>query len=342
MPHRPRVLHFDVTVDRAGDARSALGGSALPREVEWWAEHLVLAGLVRCTLASMDYSARRAGLNSMGVGSAHGTVTKREDGLYAFVAIETALEVDIAPAPEPAAPPRARREGRARVLRLELPDSEAPASLDRQRPGGPVSTTALDITSVRARFSALDRRLAFFDGPGGAQCPDEVIDAISHYLREDNANIGAPYETSIRTVELVDLAHEKAATFLGCSPGETAFGQSMTAMNFLLTRAFARTLQPGDEIVYTALDHDANVSPWLEIAHDIGHHGSRGRPDRVFGTRLRRPRTAADGSHASGCLPGCGELRRYRSGRSARSWNSLTPRALWRGRTPCITRPTEQ
>ena len=63
----------------------------------------MLAGLVRCTLASMDYSARRAGLNSMGVGSAHGTVTKREDGLYAFVAIETALEVDIAPAPEPAA-----------------------------------------------------------------------------------------------------------------------------------------------------------------------------------------------------------------------------------------------
>lgn len=103
MPTGPRVLHFDVTVDRAGDARSALGGSALPREVEWWAEHLVLAGLVRCTLASMDYSARRAGLNSKGVGSAHGTVTKREDGLYAFVAIETSLEVDIAPAPEPAA-----------------------------------------------------------------------------------------------------------------------------------------------------------------------------------------------------------------------------------------------
>ena len=79
------MLQFDVTVDRAGDARSALGGSALPREVEWWAEHLVLAGLVRCTLASMDYSARRAGLNSKGVGNAHGTVTKREDGLYAFV-----------------------------------------------------------------------------------------------------------------------------------------------------------------------------------------------------------------------------------------------------------------
>jgi cysteine desulfurase family protein (TIGR01976 family) len=132
-----------------------------------------------------------------------------------------------------------------------------------------VSIATLDIAAVRARFSALDRRLAFFDGPGGTQCPDEVIDAIARYLREDNANIGAPYETSIRTVELVDLAHEKAADFLGCSAGETSFGQSMTSLNFLLTRAFARTLRPGDEIVHTALDHDANVSPWLEIAHDM-------------------------------------------------------------------------
>ncbi len=133
-----------------------------------------------------------------------------------------------------------------------------------------MSTTALDIAAVRARFSALDRRLAFFDGPGGTQCPDEVIDAIARYLREDNANIGAPYETSLRTTELVELAHEKAASFLGCSSGETAFGQSMTALNFLLSRAFARTLREGDEIVVTALDHDANVSPWLELAHDLG------------------------------------------------------------------------
>ena len=103
MPNRPRVLHFDVTVDQAGDARSALGGSAIARESEWWAEHLVLAGLVRCTLTSMDHSARRAGLESTGAGSAHGTVTKREDGLHAFVAIETTFEVDVAPAPEPAA-----------------------------------------------------------------------------------------------------------------------------------------------------------------------------------------------------------------------------------------------
>ena len=92
MPVRPRVLQFDVTVDRAGNARSALGGSSLPREAEWWAEHLVLAGLVRCTLASLDYAARRAGVNVVSSGRAHGVVTKREDdGLYALVEIECRL-----------------------------------------------------------------------------------------------------------------------------------------------------------------------------------------------------------------------------------------------------------
>jgi len=133
-----------------------------------------------------------------------------------------------------------------------------------------VSAVTLDVSAVRARYSALQRRLAFFDGPGGTQCPDEVIDAVASYLRESNANVGAPYETSRQTDELVALAHERAASFLGCSAGEVAFGQSMTALNFLLTRAFARTLRAGDEVVVTALDHDANVSPWLELAHDLG------------------------------------------------------------------------
>ena len=133
-----------------------------------------------------------------------------------------------------------------------------------------MSATLLDVDAVRARYTALDRSLAFFDGPGGTQCPDEVIDAVARYLREDNANVGAPYGTSRRTDALVDAAHERAASFLGCSPGEAAFGQSMTALNFLLTRAFARTLGEGDEVLVTRLDHDANVAPWLEIQHDAG------------------------------------------------------------------------
>ena len=133
-----------------------------------------------------------------------------------------------------------------------------------------MSVATLDVAAVRARFSALDRPLAFFDGPGGTQCPDEVIDAIASYLRESNANVGAPYETSRRTDALVDEARDRAAAFLGCSTEEVAFGPSMTALNFLLTRAFARTLAPGDEIVVTRLDHDGNVAPWLELAHDLG------------------------------------------------------------------------
>ena len=101
MPTRPKIIEFDVSVDRAGDAHSALGGDPVPRRVEWWAEHLVLAGLVRCTLASLDHSAKRAGITSAGAGSAHAVVTRRdEDGLYAFVDIETTLDVELAPAPD--------------------------------------------------------------------------------------------------------------------------------------------------------------------------------------------------------------------------------------------------
>ena len=96
----PRVHEFEVSVDRDRVASSALGGSPLPRQAEWWAEHYVLAGLVRCTLASMDYAARRAGANCTGSGSAHGVVTKRRtDGLYAFVEIDASFDVQLAPVP---------------------------------------------------------------------------------------------------------------------------------------------------------------------------------------------------------------------------------------------------
>jgi organic hydroperoxide reductase OsmC/OhrA len=94
-----RVLEFEVAVDRNRTARSGLGGSSIPVDEAWSSEHLVLAGLVRCTLASLDYSARRAGLEVAASGSAHGVVTKRDhDGLYAFVAIESHFEVELDPA----------------------------------------------------------------------------------------------------------------------------------------------------------------------------------------------------------------------------------------------------
>ncbi|MDQ2984518.1 MAG: cysteine desulfurase-like protein [Actinomycetota bacterium] len=132
-----------------------------------------------------------------------------------------------------------------------------------------MSAVALDVAAVRRRFSALQRDLVFFDGPGGTQVPDEVIEAIARYLRESNANVSGPYETSRQTEALVANARLAGAGFLGCTPEEVVFGANMTTLNFALTRAAARELSAGDEIVVTRLDHDANVSPWLELARDL-------------------------------------------------------------------------
>src|SRR5262249_24364970 len=112
------------------------------------------------------------------------------------------------------------------------------------------------------------RPLAFFDGPGGTQVPDSVIDAIAAYLREANANLGGPFETSRRSDALIADAHIAAAGFLNATVDEVAFGANMTTLNFALSRAASREWREGDEIVFTKLDHDGNVSPWLEIAHD--------------------------------------------------------------------------
>jgi cysteine desulfurase family protein (TIGR01976 family) len=133
-----------------------------------------------------------------------------------------------------------------------------------------VSAVALDVTAVRERFSALDASTAFFDGPGGTQVPDTVIDAIGDYLRHSNANLDGPFGNSRRTNALVAQARLAAASFLRCEPDETVFGANMTTLNFALTRTIGRTLVEGDEILVTRLEHDGNVSPWLELAHDAG------------------------------------------------------------------------
>jgi cysteine desulfurase family protein (TIGR01976 family) len=132
-----------------------------------------------------------------------------------------------------------------------------------------VTTVALDVAAVRARFSALDTPTAFLDGPGGTQVPDSVIEAMASCLREANANLGGPFETSRRADALVEDAHEAAARFLAASPEEVGFGQNMTTLNFALTRTLGRELAAGDEIVVTRLDHDGNVAPWLELARDL-------------------------------------------------------------------------
>ena len=130
----------------------------------------------------------------------------------------------------------------------------------------------MDVEAIRSRFSALQVPTAFFDGPGGTQVPDTVIDAIAAYLRGTNANVGGSFGNSRRTDALIAQARLAAAAFLRCEPDETVFGANMTTLNFALSRTVGRTLAAGDEILCTKLDHDGNVSPWLELADDLGLH----------------------------------------------------------------------
>jgi cysteine desulfurase family protein (TIGR01976 family) len=135
-------------------------------------------------------------------------------------------------------------------------------------------TPALDLTYVRSQFPSLAQTVnghpaAFLDGPGGTQVPQRVIDAISGYLRRDNANTGGAYATSRRTDAMIAEARAAMADFLHCGADEVAFGPNMTTLTFAMSRAIGRDLKPGDEIVVTRLDHDANVSPWLAMAEDL-------------------------------------------------------------------------
>jgi cysteine desulfurase family protein (TIGR01976 family) len=130
------------------------------------------------------------------------------------------------------------------------------------------SKQPLDVTAVRKHFPALATGAAYLDGPGGSQVPLDVIDAVAAYLRSSNANLGGAFPTSAATDELMAGTRAAAADFTGAEPEGIAFGANMTTLNFQLAHAVARTLEPGDEIVVTRLDHDANISPWLLVARD--------------------------------------------------------------------------
>ncbi len=111
----------------------------------------------------------------------------------------------------------------------------------------------------------------FFDNPGGTQVPHQVAEAISYYLTHNNANSHGAFENSKKTDALVEDARQAMADFLGAnSHEEIVFGPNMTTLTFSISRALGRILQPGDEIVVTTLDHDANVAPWLLLAEDKG------------------------------------------------------------------------
>ena len=133
-----------------------------------------------------------------------------------------------------------------------------------------------DVDALRAEFPALARRLdgrpvAYLDGPGGTQVPQRVIDAETGYFREMNANSGGAFTTSALTDSMTEEAHAAVADLLGAaSPEEIKFGYNMSTLTLHIGRSIGATLQPGDEIVVTTLDHEANVSPWRALAADRG------------------------------------------------------------------------
>ena len=135
--------------------------------------------------------------------------------------------------------------------------------------------SAANVGSIRAQFPALERRVgndtvAYFDGPGGTQVPRVVVDAVSEYLLEHNANTHWAYPTSAETDALLEEARATLADFLGGAHDEIAFGANMTTLTYHLARGLGRKWGPGDEIVITELDHHGNVGPWQALAVERG------------------------------------------------------------------------
>jgi cysteine desulfurase family protein (TIGR01976 family) len=133
-----------------------------------------------------------------------------------------------------------------------------------------------DPAIIRPQFPALaaeqdGRPVVFLDGPGGTQVPQRVIDAVAAYYREANANTHGAFATSVRSDAILRDAHAAVADLVGAaSPDEVKFGQNMTSLTFALSRSIARVLRPGDEIVISRLDHEANRGPWIAAAADAG------------------------------------------------------------------------
>ena len=134
----------------------------------------------------------------------------------------------------------------------------------------------LDLTAIRSQFPALSattpdgRPVVHADAPGGTQVPQTVIDAMGAYLRAGNANAHGAFARSRETDALCEQVRARAAAFLGATADGIVFGPNMTSLTFHFADAFGRQLRPGDRIVCTRLDHDANVSPWLLLADRTG------------------------------------------------------------------------
>src|SRR5690349_10610894 len=126
------------------------------------------------------------------------------------------------------------------------------------------------IDAVREKFPALSladsgRRRIYLDNPAGTQVPKAVADAVAHCLLNSNANLGGFFATTLAAQTVVDEAHAAMADFLGAaSPAEIIIGANMTTLTYHMSRTLGRTMKPGDEIILTRMDHEGNVSPWLQ------------------------------------------------------------------------------
>jgi cysteine desulfurase family protein (TIGR01976 family) len=167
---------------------------------------------------------------------------------------------------------------------------------------------AFPIDAIRSCFPSLSvtddgAARTYLDNPAGTQVPKRVADAAAHTLIYANANLGGAFVTSLAAEAVVQRAHEAMATFLGASSyREVAIAQSMTNHTFALSRSIGRTLQRGDEIVVTRMDHDGNVGPWLMLAEDLGltvrwvefnEHSWRIEPDALSAQLSSRTRLVA-------------------------------------------------
>ena len=135
--------------------------------------------------------------------------------------------------------------------------------------------TPFPIDAVRVRFPALGvvgdgPSRVYFDAPGGTQVCASAIAAMVRHLEGGTANAGGEFTTSVETDRTSDAAHAAMADLLGADAGEIAFGPNMTSLTFAVSRALAQDWGPGDELVVTRLDHDANIAPWLAVARDRG------------------------------------------------------------------------
>ncbi len=133
-----------------------------------------------------------------------------------------------------------------------------------------------ELEAIRARFPSLSiqdngQPRIYFDNPAGTQVPQSVVDAMSACLIESNANLAGAFETSKRADAVLADAHTAMADFLNArSAAEIIFGQNMTTLTLHVSRSLGRRMQPGDEIIVSRMDHDANISPWLLLAEDLG------------------------------------------------------------------------